>query len=219
MAQNFVDSAPDMTQQVEQTAHTTIEQVAQTVGEAIAPFAENPALQTIAKLPGCDWLMVWLGQVDTAAVSQDVTQRRQNSPTSSRRAIAQQVINETALEAAQVGILTNIIPPIALALFAVDLAAITKLQAEMVYRVAAIYGMDIAEPARRGEVLGLYGLSMGASVPLKTGLSIVELIPGVGPIVGASINAKLIYLVGMSALEFYETKAQRASTEEFVQSV
>ncbi|NES73730.1 MAG: hypothetical protein F6K24_55350, partial [Okeania sp. SIO2D1] len=96
-------------------------------------------------------------------------------------------------------------PPIALALFGVELAATTKLQSEMLYQIAGAYGLDLNEPARRGEVLGIFGLSLGGSM-LKGGLSFVEIIPGIGPVVGASTNAVTIYSLGYTACQFYEAK-------------
>lgn len=113
---------------------------------------------------------------------------------------------DTAVKAGGVGLLTNFIPPLALTLFAVDLAAVTALQAEMVYRIAATYGFSLKDPTRRGEALAIYGLSLGGSGVLKSGLSFVELLPIIGGAVGASSNVALIYGLGYVACRFYENK-------------
>jgi uncharacterized protein (DUF697 family) len=75
----------------------------------------------------------------------------------------------------------------------------------MVYQIAAAYGLDLHEPARRGEVLAIFGLSLGTNV-LKFGLSLVEIIPGIGAVIGASSNAIMLYALGYTACRFYEGK-------------
>ena len=91
----------------------------------------------------------------------------------------------------------------------IELIATTKLQTEMVYEIAFAYGLDLDEPARRGEVLAIFGLSLGADV-LKTGLTVVEIVPGIGAVVGASTNAAMLYVLGQTACRFYEGKISQA---------
>ncbi len=43
---------------------------------------------------------------------------------------------------------------------------------------------------------------------LKTGLGIIEIIPGFGAFVGASSNAAMLYALGYAACRFYQTKLQ-----------
>ncbi len=192
-------------------AYSSLEGATQTIGNTLHPIASHATVQTIAGLPWLSWLLLWLGQVDRAKAKADVEALQRQYPAETEEAIAQRIIDNTALEAGRVGLLTNILPPVALALFAVDLAAMTKLQAEMVYRVAGAYGFDLSDPVRRGEVIAMYGLSLGTGTPIKTGLSFVELVPVVGAFVGASSNAILLYLLGSAARQFYEAKRERRS--------
>jgi uncharacterized protein (DUF697 family) len=110
------------------------------------------------------------------------------------------------LKAGGVGLLTNFIPPVALTLFGIELAAITALQAEMIYRIAAAYGFPLNDSTRRGEILAIFALSVGGSGVLKSGLNVVELLPIIGAGVGASSNAALLYSLGYVACRFYEAK-------------
>ncbi|MEO1519536.1 MAG: hypothetical protein AAFU78_01995 [Cyanobacteria bacterium J06633_2] len=206
--QDAVDSALELSQRLGQHAHLTVEQTTEIIGKTLDPIAKNALVQSVAKIPGLNWLLIGIGQVDIKKAEADVIRLKTQFPTDDHWAIAQHVINETSLEAATVGLLTNIIPPIALALFAVDLAAVTKLQAEMVYRMAAVYELDLQAPERRGEVIAIYGVSLGTGTPIKAGLSFVELIPALGAAVGASSNAALIQVLGLAARQFYETKVQ-----------
>lgn len=183
-----------------------VEQGTETVGKAVTPFAEHPLVKYAAKVPGINWLLIALGQVDVQQAQQEVEKWRQEYPLETPEQIAQRIILDTCWKAGGIGLITNFVPPLALALFAVDIAAITTLQAEMVYRIAAAYGFSLQDPTRRGEVLAIFGLSVGGSSALKVGLGIFELIPGVGAVVGASSNAALLYSLGYTACRFYEAK-------------
>lgn len=201
-----------LTEWLGETTYTTIEQATESIGNTLTPVAENPVVRSIAKVPGLNWLLLWLGQVDIQKAQADVNDLRLKYPTENDSQIAQRVVDQMAVEAAKVGLLTNIIPPVALALLAVDLVAVTKLQAEMVYRIAAAYQFSLDEPIRRGEVIAIYGLSFGSASPIKAGLSFVELLPIVGAAVGASSDAILIYTLGLVARQFYEEKRSRQHT-------
>ncbi|PZV14884.1 MAG: hypothetical protein DCF22_08095 [Leptolyngbya sp.] len=189
-----------------------VEQGTETIGNIVTPIAENPLVKYATKLPGISWLMAALGQVNAETVAQDVTALQQQYPLETPQQLAQRVVADSAFRAARIGLITNILPPFALMLLAVDIAAVTALQAKMVYRIAAIYGFSLKEPARRGEVLGLWGLSMGGSSVLKAGLSVVEVIPFLGAAVGIASNAALLQSLGYVAIQFYEKK-QAAMSE------
>lgn len=178
----------------------------ETVGKVVTPIVSNPLIKFATKVPGVSWLMAAVGQVDVDAVQRDVEALRRTYPLESDAALAQRVIADTAWKAAGIGFATNFIPPLALMLLAVDFGAIAALQAEMIYRVAAIYGFSPIEPTRRGEVLALWGLSTGSSEAVKAGLSVVELVPVVGAAVGTVGNAAILYALGNVACRFYEAK-------------
>jgi uncharacterized protein (DUF697 family) len=184
-----------------------LERTTAETGRTMEAIATNPLLTAVDKIFGLDWLMTFLGKVDTAKVQSKVNKLKSEYPEETANNIAHRLIIEKAWEAGRLGLLTNIIPPIAAVLLGVELIATAKLQAEMVYEIAAAYGLDLKEPARRGEVLAILGLSLGGDV-LKTGFSVVEIIPGVGPVVGASTNAAMLYVLGQTACRFYEGKYQ-----------
>ena len=181
-----------------------VEQGTETAGQIATPIAEHPLVKSAAKVPGISWLLTALGQVDVVQAQRDVEQLKQQYADPAQ--LAQRIIADTCWKAAGIGLMTNFIPPLALTLFAVDIAAVTTLQAEMIYRIAAAYGFPLQDPARRGEVLAIFGLSVGGSGALKVGLGIFELIPVVGAIIGASSNAALLYSLGYTACQFYEAK-------------
>ena len=197
-----------------ESAHSALEQTTESVGRTLEPIAENSAVDYVAKVPGFKWLTSALGRVDKEKAIADVTKLKAEHPYEPDEEIAHRIVVDTTIKAGGIGFATNIIPPVALGLFAVDLAAISALQSEMLYRVAAAYEFDVNDPARKGEALTIFALSLGTSSALKTGLSVVELIPLVGAAVGASSNAGILYSFGIAASQFYKRKQERIKGRE-----
>ncbi len=186
-------------------AQKLLEQATVETGRTVQSAAQNPVLKFLSNAWGAGWLKTLLGEIDTKEMEAKVKKLQLEYPEESPNQIAHRVMLDKAWEGGRVGLVTNIIPPIAVAMFGIELAATTKMQAEMVYEIAAAYGLDLSEPARRGEVIAIFGLSLGGNT-LKTGLSVVEIIPGVGPVVAASSNAMMLYALGFTACRFYEAK-------------
>ena len=195
-----------------------IERTTDRTGRTLKLIAKIPLLKSISNVFGLKWLTAILGEVDVEQAKATVSQLQLQYPQETPSQIAHRLMVKKAWEAGQIGLLTNIIPPIAAALLGIELVAMTKLQAEMVYQIAAVYGLDLHEPARRGEVLAIFALSLGGGF-LKTGLSFVEIIPGVGAAVGASANAAMLYALGYTACRFYETKNQSFSEEATIEAL
>lgn len=210
IAEDIADIVTQWGEAATLSATQLLEQATEGAGQVMASVAENPLLQYVTKLPGVDQLPTLLGQIDIEQARAEVDQLQREHPLDSPSQIAHHIMVNTALRAGGIGLVTNIIPPIALALLAVDLAAMMKLQVEMVYRIAAAYGYSLQDPSRRGEVLAIFGLSLGGSGVLKTGLSVVEVLPGIGAVVGASSNAALLYSLGHITCQFYELKRTKS---------
>ncbi|WOD38201.1 EcsC family protein [Nodosilinea sp. E11] len=194
------------------TLQPFLEPATATVGSVVGPLANLPFMKFATVLPGMRWLMAAIGQVNVEEVRSQVDELRHQYPLETKRALAQRVMAETAVKAAGVGLATNFIPPVALALALVDIGAIAALQANMIYRIATIYGYSPTDHDRRGEVLAIWLLSSTTGGMLKSGLSVAELIPGLGAILGVASNATLLYSVGYFACRYYETK-RSAPTE------
>lgn len=192
-----------------ESAHAALEQTTESVGKTLHPIAENPAVDYVAKIPGLKWLTSALGKVDKEKAEADVAKLKAKHPTDSAEDLAHHIIVDTTIKAGGIGLATNIIPPVALGLFAVDLAAIAALQSEMLYRIAAAYDFDADDPARKGEALTIFALSVGTSSAVKTGLSVVELVPLLGAAVGAGSNAGILYSFGIAASQFYKRKREK----------
>ena len=207
--ENFISDAintvGNLTATLTTEAQKLLEQTTHSTGETLEWIASNPILKSADKIIGLDWLTTFLGKVDTTKVQNTVDKMRSQYPDETPYQIAHRLIVQKTWEGGRLGLLTNIIPPIAALFLGIELIATTKLQTEMVYEIAAAYGLDLEESARRGEALAIFGLSLGADV-IKTGLTIVEIIPGIGAAVGASTNAAMLYVLGQTACRFYQGK-------------
>jgi uncharacterized protein (DUF697 family) len=192
--------------------YPSVEQATRLVGTRVAPIADIPLIKFATGVPGLSWLLAALGQVNEDKVRQEVAALRIKFPLDTHKQLAQRVISQTTLRAAQVGLLTNIIPPVAAFLLALDIGAIAALQAAMIYKIAAIYGFSTDDAERRGEVLAIWAVFTGSSGTLKSGLSFFELLPGVGTAIGVSSDAAIIYGVGFLACRYYEVKVKRQVT-------
>ena len=212
----------DVSRFVEQTSqtigdglHDFVEQGTETIGQAVEPVVTHPITQFVTKVPGGSWLMAALGQVNVDVVQREIAELRRTYPQDTDGSLAQRVVMDTVWKAAGIGLATNFVPPLALMLLAVDLGAIAALQAEMIYRIAAIYGFAPTDPTRRGEVLAIWGLATGSSGVLKAGMSVVEVIPVLGAAVGSVGNATLLFGLGQLACQFYERKQKQRSDTTF----
>jgi uncharacterized protein (DUF697 family) len=204
--QTSVDSAGDA---FIRFIYPAIEQATRIVGTTVAPIADIPFIKYATAIPGLSWLLAALGQVNAEKVQREVAELRAKYPLDTDVQLAQRVIGKTTFRAAQVGFLTNIIPPVALFLFALDIGAIAALQAEMIYKIATIYGFSTEDVERRGEVLAIWAVFTGSSGTLKSGLSFLEVLPGAGTVVGIAADAGIIYGVGFLACRYYEVKLKR----------
>lgn len=186
-----------------------IEAWAETFGQVVIPIADFPLIKPLAKIPGLSWIAAALGQVNLSAIAQEMNTRRSQNTNATTAQLVQNVIQDATLKAGGIGLATNLLPPLAITLFAVDMAAIATLQVELLYQIAALYDYDIQDPTLRGEVLALYACSAGSSTALKSGLSFPEIIPVVGAIIGTSSDAAILWSIGQAANQYYKTKRHR----------
>jgi uncharacterized protein (DUF697 family) len=209
-----IQNANRVTEIAAKSMQESFESVTEQTGRTIESIAENPVVKFVGKIPGADWLMSIIGKVDVDRVQKNVEILKRQYPQETKSQIAHRLIVEKAWQAGRLGLAANIIPPVAAALFGIELVANAKLQAEMIYEIAAAYDLDLHDPTRRGEVLAIFGLSLGRNA-LKTGLGAAEIIPGVGAVIGASSNALMLYALGATASRFFQEKLKNSSDRTF----
>lgn len=188
-------------------------------GKALSFIGENPVVKKFAQVFKAQWLLNLVGQVDVEKAESQVRKLQQEYPDESPNEIAHRIMVEKSLYAGGIGFVSSIVPGLALALLGVDVMATTALQAEMVYQIAGAYQMDLKDPARRGEVLAIFGLSLGGSSALKGGLGVLRNLPVAGMAIGASSNAAMLYGLGYAACRFYEAKTNPLTQEAATQAL
>jgi uncharacterized protein (DUF697 family) len=183
-------------------------------GSAIETVGNSPLIRKAAEMFNADWFLKIIDQVDAVASEAEVQRLKQQYPNESAYQIAKRIIGQKAVFAGASGFATTIVPGSAAALFAVDLAATTSLQAEMVYQIACAYGMDLKDPARKGEVVAVFGLAFGGKMAIKAGLGLLRNIPLAGAVIAASSDAVMLYTLGQASCSFYEAKLNPVNFEE-----
>lgn len=220
------ETGKSVTQNVTKTAETAakesvklFDRTALETGKALSFIGENPVIKKFTQVFKAQWLLNLIGQVDVEKAESLVRKLQQEYPDESPNEIAHRIMVEKSLYAGGIGLVSSIVPGLALALLGVDVVATTALQAEMVYQIAGAYQMDLKDPARRGEVLAIFGLSLGGSAALKGGLGVLRNLPVAGMAIGASSNAVMLYGLGYAACRFYEAKTNPMTQEATTQAI
>ncbi|BAZ29413.1 hypothetical protein NIES4074_18590 [Cylindrospermum sp. NIES-4074] len=193
--------------------HQVITQLTQTTGDVVNNLGENWLIRKLSGFLNLNWLIRPAENVDVDKAAGLANTLKQQHPQESPSQIAHRIMVEKAAKAGGVGLATSILPGAAVALLAIDLAATTELQSEMLYEIAAAYGLDLKDPARKGEILAIFGLGLGGSRLLKAaGLGLLRNMPFAGAAIAASSNATMIYSLGYAACRFYEAKLDASTS-------
>ena len=188
-------------------------QATQIAGQALAIVGNNPQLQVAIKSLNKDWLNPLIEQVDLVKAEAAVRKLEQEHPNEQPAEIAHYLMLEKAVLAGGTGLASSLAPGQAAAMFMVDWAATSALSVELVYQIAAAYGMDLNDSERRGEAVAIFGLGVGGKTAIKAGLGLLRNLPVAGAVIGASSNAVMIYALGYAACQFYEAKQNPLTLE------
>ncbi|MBD2039884.1 hypothetical protein [Microcoleus sp. FACHB-672] len=217
--QAALTTAAETAQTAAKQSQEIFEKATHEAGRAASFIGDNPVLRQVLKVFRAEWLLGMVGQVDTVKAQEAVRKLQQEHPNETPNEIAHRIMSEKAIQAGGVGLVSSLVPGVALALLAIDLAATTQLQAEMIYQIAAAYGMDLQAPARRGEVMAIFGLSLGGSQAIKLGLGVLRNVPLAGMAIGAGTNTVMLYTLGFAACRFYEAKVDPMSSPAVAQAI
>ncbi|MBD2563580.1 MULTISPECIES: EcsC family protein [Nostoc] len=208
-----LDTAVGVGEATAKQTHKLIEQTTQTSGQVVNRLSENWLIRKLSGVLNLNWLIGNTDAVDLEKAEAAVNKLKQQYPNESPSQIAHRIMLEKATQAGTVGLATSILPGVAVALLAIDLTATTKLQSEMLYQIAFDYGLDLKDPARKGEILAIFGLALGGGRLLKAaGLGLLRNVPFAGAAIAASSNATMIYSLGYAACRFYEAKLDESTS-------
>ena len=228
---SVVETASGLGEAAAKQTYQLISQATQGAGHAVNQVSDNWLVRRVNQVSdnwivrrftgvlNFDWLLGATNRVDLDKAMAAVRKLQQEHPNESPSQIAHRIIIDKSIYAGGVGLVTSLVPGEAIALLAVDLATTTLMQAEMVYQIAAAYGLDLKEPSRKGEVLAIFGLTFGGSRAIKAGLGLLRNVPVAGAVIGASANATMFYSLGYAACRFYEAKLNDETTEAKLEEV
>ena len=188
-------------------------------GVATDAITKNSSLQQLAKTFNLEQWLNAGDQVNIEEAQQIVSKLRASYPDESNRQIARRLITQKAVYAGGVGLSTSLLPGAAIPLLALDMAATALLQAELIFQIAAAYGLDLKDPARKGEMLAVFGCVLGGSKAVKAGLGVLRNAPVAGAVIGATSNAMMIYALGNVACSFYEKRLDLDATAQVMEVV
>ncbi len=203
---NFADKVRSTVAGASQKTYKIFGQATQSAGQAVEYVIDNPVLRQASAVARIDWLVNVITKIDSAKCQAQVANLRKKYPKETPSQLAHRVVIEKALYAGGIGLSTSLIPGSAIFLMPMDLAATTLLQAEMIYQIACVYGLDLDDPARKGEALTVFGLTLGGSRAIQMGLTLWKATPVAGAVIGASSHSALVYGLGFVARRFYEAK-------------
>lgn len=208
-----LDTAVGVGEATAKETHKFIEKTTQSSGQVVNRLNENWLIRKLSGVLNLNWLIGTTDAVDLEKAEAAVNKLKKQYPNESASQIAHRIMVEKATQAGTVGLATSVLPGIAVALLAIDLTATTKIQSEMLYQIASVYGLDLKDPARKGEILAIFGLGLGGGRLLKAaGLGLLRNIPLAGAVIGASSNATMIYSLGYAACRFYEAKLDESTS-------
>jgi len=176
-------------------------------------ISQSPILKKLTEKFKIDWLVNAIDAVDVVSAEAQVRELQRQHPHEKPQEISHHLMVEKALLAAGSGLVSSLVPGAALALAGMDLAAMTALSAELVYQIAAAYGMDLRSSDRKKEVVAIFGLSLGSNLAIEAGVTLVSNIPLAGAVINASASAAMIYALGYGACRFYEAHLDSSEIE------
>ena len=200
-----------------------VQGAANTAGTLLDQVEGNQQFQDLAKQPQIKPFLLALERVDIQNAQRDVQKIMKNHPDWNAEKVADQLIREKAILLGTQGLVSSLVPGFAAGLMAVDLASSLVIQAELIYQIACAHAMDLDDPARKAEVLTIFGLALGSGMALKVGVGYAARnIPVAGALVGAGGNAVMTYAVGFAAYSYYNAivsgKTQEQALEESQQA-
>ncbi|MGV0105730.1 EcsC family protein [Nostoc sp. DSM 114167] len=212
-SQAVLDTAIGVGEATAKETHKFIEQTTQNSGQLVNRLSENWLIRKLSGVLNLNWLINDTNLINLEQAEAAVNKLKKQYPNESPSQLAHRIMVEKSTKAATVGLTTSILPGIAVALLAINLTATTKLQSEMLYQIASVYGLDLKDPARKGEILAIFGLALGGERLLKAaGLGLLRNVPLAGAVIGASSNATMIYSLGYAACRFYEAKLDESTS-------
>lgn len=224
-------------QKVSSGIFNSIEKSGKVVGGVLDKVNSSDFYNTVADKFGINWFFDRIINVDIEKTKKQVEKFKTKYPDATLDEIADRLTTHKAIYTAGVGFASGIIPANIPAIV-IDFVTTIGAQCELIYELALLYGMDLEDDTRKGEVLTLIALGAGSTKTAESALKLAvdiskqkighimaektiktlsvvvgeriakrffaKMIPVLGGIIGASLNAAMITLTGRGAKAFYK---------------
>lgn len=160
-----------ITTTVASSIFTGIEKSGKTVGGLIERFSNLKLYKNLTDNFGLFWLFERIVSVDIEKVNKQVEKFRKKYPEASIEELCDKLITHKAFYTGTIGFTSGLIPGNIPALL-FDFVSTIGAEAELIYEIALIYGMDLADNTRKGEVLTLIALGAGSTKSAEAALKL-----------------------------------------------
>jgi uncharacterized protein (DUF697 family) len=215
----------------------SIEKGGKLVGGILNYLNTSEIYNLLAERFGINWFFNRVVSVDIEKTRKQVEKFRTKYPDDTPEKLVDRLTKHKAFYTATIGFTSGLVPGNIPALL-FDFVTTIGAQAELIYEIALVYGMDLEDETRKGEVLTLIALGAGstktAEATLKLAMDIsskkmgsllaekmirafsvvvgekiakrffAKMIPVLGGVIGATLNASMIMLTGRGAKAYYE---------------
>ena len=151
-------------------------------------------------------------QVNLSQIQQTVAALQEKYPNEKPAEIAQRILIQQVPLASVIAGAIALVPGKVAESTGIDQASLTLMQAETVYQIAAAYGFDLLAPERKSEVFAIFDRALRASRMARMGLGFMQMIPFAGGVLNAGTDGYVLYLIGDTARNFFESKSKEIIT-------
>lgn len=161
-------------------------------------------------------LVTWIAEsacsIDFPAAEISVNRLKDRCKNETSSNIAHKLIVHKSLQAAGVelfGDIADSVNNMFNGLVEINLPSISKLSAEMVYQIAAIYGFPLTSKERQQEALMIFCITCLAEQAIEAGINWLKLNPIKDKLLKVAAKALMIYAIGNVACIYYQLKSEQ----------
>jgi hypothetical protein len=233
LGQEAVQSVTGFTQEVAESTAKLGQEATQSalsqaaVQDALLLVGGNTHASQVAKEASVE---AYIKQVNLSRVQKFVVALKEKFPTKNLEELSQQIVVQQTLRITGNSAALSLIPGKLVEAMGFDQASLTLAQAEIIYQIADVYGLELKTPSRREEAFAIFDRTLRSARQMKMSmnLGVVPTLPIVGgllsaiPILGGALNvgsdAFLISLTGDTACYLYKTIAEEKVVGETLKS-
>lgn len=195
-------------QEARQFISKNLEKSQDTVGKKLE---ENQAAKEAS-------VRAYIKQINLSEMEDAVNAMWDKFPSSKPEEISQRLLRQQILRVSKTSAVFSVVPPKMADSIGVNYVSVALMQAEIIFKIAAVYDFDIWLPQRKPEAFAIIDRVLRASRQAMITLSVSQMIPLAGGVVNVGTDAYLIYRIGDTAKEFYESLTEEVTPGEILKA-